>query len=306
MRHMKHLPIYTETFKRMHTGFTRWIEDLGYCPQEVSNNSSRLREFLHFLENRGIQSAEKITAVTAAEYLQYISLRLRHDGNGALSPNYRNKHINTLHHLGRYLRLVCHRGSDLHFCYYDYEKARGESLSTEEIALLYKAAAQAKYQARDRAILAVFYGCGLRRGEGVALELSDLLFARGLVHVRKGKNYRERFVPVSGQVKADLRNYIRSHRRQCLQNTQAGSERLFINNFGRPMTGSGLFKNFCRLVSQTGDFLLIDKKPGLHTLRHSIATHLLESGMDIEYVCRFLGHRSLTSTQVYTHLKKQS
>jgi site-specific recombinase XerD len=306
---MKHLPIYTLEYKELHSGFENWMAQLGYSDQEVNNNSNRLREFLNYLEKQGIQSTNKISKPVANGYLNYISTRPRYKQFGALSLNYQNKHINTLHQLGKYLRKVKEIDISLQFAYYNYDKIERNSLTINEIKLLYKAATISSYEARDKAILAIFYGCGLRRSEGARLTLRDLLFDKNLVYVRKGKNNKERCVPMGRRVKADLKTYIRTHRREHLQGMAENSDRLFISNFGKPMTGSGIFKNFQRLTCQVTDEKLdkklCEKQPGLHTLRHSIATHLLDVGMDIEYVGRFLGHSSLTSTQIYTHLKRK-
>jgi site-specific recombinase XerD len=145
-------------------------------------------------------------------------------------------------------------------------------------------------------MLAVFYGCGLRLNEGASLEVSDVLRDRGLLYVRKGKGYKERCVPISGRAYELLQLYIDHGRPQLLQSTTA---MLFIGlNKGIPLTKQSLYVRIKQLAKKAG----IIKNIGTHTLRHSIATHLLQSGMALEQIQEFLGHGQLDSTQIYTHL----
>ena len=151
---------------------------------------------------------------------------------------------------------------------------------------------------RDRAMLAVYYGCGLRRSEGISLDVSDVLIKEKLLYVQKGKGYRERYVPMSEAVKESLENYINVARSSFLSCELMKQQALLLSFRGRRMDGNSLIMRLKALVKGAS----INKAVGLHTLRHSIATHLLQSGMRLESVSRFLGHQSLESTQIYTHL----
>jgi integrase/recombinase XerD len=140
----------------------------------------------------------------------------------------------------------------------------------------------------------------MRRNEGVCLNLGDINFDRALVHVRKGKNYKERFVPVSKSSLKYLQDYVYDHRPELLQGNK--SESFFVSQRGGRVQGQTLILRLKYLQQQTENLDLIEKEIGLHTLRHSIATHLLQAGMKLEYIARFLGHSSLESTQIYTHM----
>ncbi len=155
-------------------------------------------------------------------------------------------------------------------------------------------------RARDRAMLSVYYGCGLRRNEGVHLSVDDINFDTRIIHMRKGKNYKERFVPLSKLGAKHLQEWIYNHRPQLVRNQQEG--RLFIGRIGKPMAGGSLYGRLKKLVVAEEDPELNSKEIGLHTLRHSIATHLFQNGMALQKIQRFLGHSSLKSTQIYTHL----
>ena len=149
-------------------------------------------------------------------------------------------------------------------------------------------------------MLSIFYGCGLRRNEGVNVDVGDINFDRSILHVRKGKNYKERLVPIGKTSLKYLQEYIYDHRPEIVQGNK--SEALFISMKARRMDGQTMLLRLKYLQHQTENEDLIEKEIGLHTLRHSIATHLLQAGMELESIARFLGHSTLESTQIYTHL----
>ena len=170
-------------------------------------------------------------------------------------------------------------------------------LLRSQIEALYAACAETALGLRDRAMLALYYGCGLRRSEGVALDVSDVLLERAMVYVRHGKNYRERYVPLATGVARDLGSYLLEARPML---AHPKTRALLVSVRGRRIGGQSLLLRLRRLQDQAG--VLPDTLIGLHTLRHSVATHLLIAGMPLEEIAQFLGHQSLESTQRYTHL----
>ena len=149
-------------------------------------------------------------------------------------------------------------------------------------------------------MLTIFYGCGLRRNEGVNLTIDDINFDTRIIHVRKGKNYKERLVPFSKTGLQYLQEWIYDFRILLTKTNKNAS--LFISYTGKPMSGNSLYKRLKLLQLEIDNPELQNKDVGLHTLRHSIATHLLQNGMSLQKIQRFLGHSSLDSTQIYTHL----
>jgi integrase/recombinase XerD len=145
-------------------------------------------------------------------------------------------------------------------------------------------------------MLGIFYGCGLRRNEGVHLDVSDIDFKSKLVYVRIGKNYKERYVPANEMILQHIKNYL-DHSRLFLQKKEK-TPALFISDKGYRAQGQSLLIRLRKLARLSK----IDKQIGLHTLRHSIATHLLQSGMKLKHIAKFLGHSSLEATQIYTHI----
>jgi site-specific recombinase XerD len=150
-------------------------------------------------------------------------------------------------------------------------------------------------------MLAVYYGCGLRLNEGACLELNDINQSSKVLHVRKGKLYKERFVPIAEKNFEEIKLYLDYARHQLLQSKK--HEYFFVDaNKGHPMHKQSLYVRIKKLVKKAA----IKKKVGTHTLRHSIATHLLQSGMKLERIQQFLGHADLDSTQIYTHLVNET
>jgi integrase/recombinase XerD len=149
-------------------------------------------------------------------------------------------------------------------------------------------------------MLTIFYGCGLRRNEGYHLDLSDINFDRQIVHVRKGKAYKERFVPFNKTNSQYLQDYIYDSRPKLVKDGKQNA--LFISQRGIRMQAQSMALRLKILQQRSDNLELQEKDVRLHVLRHSIATHLLQNGMPLEKISRFLGHSSLESTQVYTHL----
>jgi site-specific recombinase XerD len=149
-------------------------------------------------------------------------------------------------------------------------------------------------------MLALYYGCGLRLNEGVQLDVSDLLFEKGLLLVRKGKGNKERYVPMTQAVKEDLKNYLSNSRPMLLG--ERGEDALLLNYRGKRISGEMLLLRLRRLQAHSSQAGLAGKVIGMHSLRHSIATHLLHNGMKLVQIARFLGHSSIESTQIYTQV----
>ena len=152
-------------------------------------------------------------------------------------------------------------------------------------------------------MLTVFYACGLRRNEGYHLDISDINFDRQVLHVRKGKNYKERFVPFNKTASNYLQEYLYDWRSFLVKDKK--QDAFFISQKYHRMGGQSLLLRLKILLQRTEMPQLQEKEIGLHTLRHSIATHLLSAGMQLDNIAKFLGHSSLESTQVYTHLAEE-
>lgn len=174
-----------------------------------------------------------------------------------------------------------------------------DTLSENEIDQLIQAIDLGKPEGeRNRAMLEMLYGCGLRVSELIGLQISDLFFDEDFIKVT-GKGDKQRFVPI-GPIN---KKYIDIYRKEVRvhQNIQKGFEDiLFLNRRGKQLTRAMVFTIIKRLAEKIG----LDKNISPHTFRHSFATHLLQNGADLRAIQQMLGHESITTTEVYMHMDR--
>ena len=305
---MKFLVLKNASYEHLQIAFTEWLDILGYNSQTVYNMPHNIREFLHFLEQQDCNQINQVQTQDYKNYFNHISSRPNQRRGGGLGNVYINQQIQALE---KFYEFLIHKGTrgipPVTLKQLKLEKGNITVLTQEEIKQLFEVAnqetphpKQEAFNARDKAMLVVFYACGLRRKEGANLALDDINFDRRILHVRKGKNYKERLVPFSKSSSKILQEYVYDYRPVLTKNQKESS--LFIAMSGKSMAGSSLYGRLKKLIVLVENIELQQKEVGLHTLRHSIATHLLQNGMELQKIQRFLGHATLESTQIYTHL----
>ena len=175
-----------------------------------------------------------------------------------------------------------------------------EVLTIEEIDRLIDALDMSKNEShRNKAIIETLYSCGLRVSELVNLRFSDLFFEEGLIRVI-GKGNKERLVPVSASVEKEISIYNDHIRRH--QNIKKGDENVvFLNRRGGKLTRVMIFT----IIKDLAELISLQKTISPHTFRHSFATHLLEGGANLRAIQEMLGHESITTTEIYTHLDQR-
>ena len=295
---MKHLPLRSHEYGQLLHDFTGWIATLGYAESSVYGLPLYLREFLHFLEQQQMESLEEISSHQTEQFFEYLAKRGNLRRGGLLSASHRNKYIQAIKLLAKFWQITDRGILPLEMQRLKVARKLESVLSPEEVQTLYACCdPTTPVGIRDRAMLSIYYGCGLRRSEGTGLDVRDVLFRRKLLYVRKGKNYQERYVPLTTAIIADLQTYLHQRRPALLggQHTPA----LLLSERGKRIQSQSLAIRLGVLCHRAG---LSHRTITLHTLRHSIATHLLQSGMALQDIARFLGHRSLEATQIYTHL----
>jgi integrase/recombinase XerD len=173
-------------------------------------------------------------------------------------------------------------------------------LTIEEIDALISAVDVSKKEGhRNRAILETLYSCGLRVSELVNLRFSDLFFEEGFIRVI-GKGNKERLVPVSASVEKEIGIYVDFYRKQ--QAVQTGNENVvFLNRRGAKLTRVMIFT----IIKDLSEAIGLTKNISPHTFRHSFATHLIEGGANLRAIQEMLGHESITTTEIYTHLDQR-
>lgn len=151
--------------------------------------------------------------------------------------------------------------------------------------------------ARDRAILETLYGTGVRVSELVALNMDDVDFLGEAVHIR-GKGKKERISPIGTSALQSIQHYMEFRNKRAQNNSNFDSKVLFVNKHGRRLSTRSVRRKMDKYLKMSG----LDPSVSPHTLRHSFATHMLNNGADLRSVQELLGHQSLSTTQIYTHL----
>ena len=168
-------------------------------------------------------------------------------------------------------------------------------LSVDEIsAIMDSVDLKAPFGRRDRAILEVLYGCGLRVSEAAALRISRINFEEGFVDVI-GKGDKQRLVPLGEMAADSILSYLQD---RPLPYSRAQEDILFLNRFGKSLSRVSIFN----MVKKQAVIAGISKEISPHTFRHSFATHLIENGADLRIVQEMLGHESILTTEIYTHI----
>ncbi|MBM3164416.1 MAG: site-specific tyrosine recombinase XerD [Bacteroidetes bacterium] len=175
-----------------------------------------------------------------------------------------------------------------------------EVLDIQEIDALISAVDLSKAEGhRNRAILETLYSCGIRVSELVNLKLSDLFFEEGFIRVI-GKGNKERLVPVSEKVEKELSFYL-DHERKHMNILKGDENIVFLNRRGQRLTRVMIFT----IIRQLAQAIGLKKIISPHTFRHSFATHLLEGGANLRAIQEMLGHESITTTEIYTHMDQR-
>ncbi len=282
-----------ETTFQIVQNYKNHLHRLGYNKSSVQMLPSCLKEFLKFTG----KPVKFIEANDITNYHEYLQNRPNRRRSGGLSESYITHHIYSLKLFFTWqqeLRNITENPMNAiaPTAFKTPEHKPREILSSSEIKALYDACETLQ----QRAILSLYYGCGLRRSEGVALNLKDVRFRSNLLYVRDGKGGKRRVVPMSASVKKDLWKYVLKER------TSKTETAFLIGKMGGRLSGERCNKILKELLKRSN----IEDGITLHALRHSIATHLLDNGLSVEYVRDFLGHKHLESTQIYTRVRKEN
>lgn len=264
----------------------------GYQQDTSRNRYMNVGAFLAFSKKDFLQ----ITEVDVKNYYDYLKERPNKiKGTGTL------KHSSVLHHI---------RSIELFYIFlFEFKKTTTllqielprvkeqddfvrEILSQSEIKQLYKIS-----PAKEKVILQLAYGCGLRVSELVAVNKEDIYLKENLLIVPKGKFSKRRIIPFTDKMKEDLLFF------GSIETTS--EQALIVNTKGTRMQSWTYNQLLKRLLKEIGVAQERIQRIGIHSLRHSVATHLLENGMELEQVRIFLGHDQLETTQIYTHVSTE-
>lgn len=292
--------LYNKNYQEEAENYQNYLQTLGYTKATYQARYLYLKQFFSWLECFQINQLEQVTPKNIVEYQSIIKTQKNTRTKENLSKETVYNRLRNIQSFFGYAlelgKIKTNPASSFKF-YSPKEQAERIIFTQNQIKELYKNCENEQ----EKMILNIAYGCGLRVGEMVKLNKKDIDLQENRLIVENGKNNKRRIVPITNQIVIELKEYLES--------SQLSNKPIFLNIEGNRM--------------QTGSFTLILKKLidksnfgkrfkqaelnkiGMHTLRHSIATHLLENGMKLEQVQTFLGHSNLETTQVYTHINQE-
>lgn len=300
-----------ESYRKISEEYTVWLDTLGFSDGVVYDYKYRIRDFFEWLQTQGIHSINQLTQKHVEHYFAYLEKRPNKRRKGALlSVSHLNHNFLAVDKLLEFLHGQGAKNTPVptnHRITPDKQERiyKIETLTTAEIKTLYNCIPdtypklhfiqrEAKHH-QLKLIFALYYGCGLRRSEGYRLTLDEIDFEKKTVFVKQGKNYKDRVIPMGKNVYKELQDYVYNFRHRL----KLPHKRLFIYEENALSNCLKELKRVCP------DEAIQAKRITLHVLRHSIATHLLQNGMSIENISLFLGHSTLDSTQIYTHIAER-
>lgn len=269
--------------------FENWLIRLGYAETTVKRNVHKIGYFFEFLNSKKVYQLSQITPQIIQEYQNHLDSK-------PISSKTIASYLSSLRLFDKYL-LKYGKAPIIKtkLRVIPFATSQRTILTQQEIKQIYQVTDQSVKGFLDRAILSIYYGCGLRATEGRNLQLQDIDFKSNLLQVRHSKTYHPRYVPMNKTVQEHLKEWIEYGRIIQLIHK---SDYVLVHSRGQYKEASGFNKRLKKLLELAN----IKKEITLHSLRHSIATHLLENGMELEQIRQFLGHQSLEITQQYTHL----
>lgn len=260
-----------------------------------------VKEFLWWLELKKVSKINKVTTKLIREYLFYISSRHKFKGKGRLSQSMINKHFFSLRIFFDYLLDAKIVKSVVHLpSYYQAEPMKRNILTDIEINAIYTIC----LNKTEKAMLSLAYGCGLRRNEIEQLNCNDIQLNRGCLIVRNGKGDKSREIPLCDRVISYLKDYLINERDNLLIHQTRLEKAYLINQRGYRMSGASANNLLKVIILRTKNQSIIKKEITLHCLRHTITTHLIEHGADMNFVREFLGHSEIDTVHIYARRRR--
>ena len=263
--------------------YKKHLELIGYQPSTIQSLLYVAKEYLDYTTQK---------ACSIPDYLTYLSQRKnKNNPTKTLSKAQLNMHIYGLKKYFIYLERVENKTVTDSFLSYKITQNPIIYLTLEEVKQLFEATKyNPRWQERDQAILACLYHLGLRVGEACNLKLEDINLETNIVHIKTSKTGFARQLPIPANATIIFKNYLEINEIQ--------PNEYFLQGIKKQLNKQVIGRILRNLKAKT----TIKKRIYAHLLRHSIATQLLKNGMEIEKISQFLGHRSLESTQKYTHV----
>jgi integrase/recombinase XerD len=292
--------LYNKNYQEEAENYQNYLQTLGYTKATYQARYLYLKQFFSWLESLQINQLEQVIPRNIAEYQSIIKTQknVRTKENLSKETVYnRLRNIQTFFGYTLELgKIKTNPASSFKF-YSPKEQSERIIFTQNQIKELYRNCENEQ----EKMILNIAYGCGLRVGEMVKLNKKDIDLQENRLVVESGKNNKRRIVPITNQIVIELKEYLES--------SQLSNKPIFLNIENRRMQKWSFNLILKKLIDKTNFGKRFKQaelnKIGMHTLRHSIATHLLENGMKLEQVQTFLGHSNLETTEVYTHISTE-
>lgn len=292
IQHIQH-----QQYKTLQQNFLQRKKDEGKSASHLASMSTLTSAFLSYLEQQEILQIEVVNQATINQYFTYLSKRKNQRRAGGLSASYLDKHREAVLRLLEYVRGTDIGKSGLVIPIHHKHRIPKDILSQEEVLSLFSHQDNSMNGIRNKAILSLLYGCGIRKSELYHLNAEAIDLHREVVRVKHTKNAYERDVPMSPSVVKHIESYLFGVR-QYLMPAYKEEPAFLLSNRGNRMSKVGIAHKVKEIHAKT----TITKPVTAHRLRHAIATHLVDT-LSIEEIAQFLGHKSIDSSQIYMNLK---
>ena len=287
-------------YKRLLKEHKNWMKVLHYSPKTIYSATNSLTIIFAYFDSKEILNCKKVTKEQIDEFLSKLKNEKSKRTKRVLSNIQINSYINELKRLNTYLYLTYNFSLPInHLELLKVKDTQKEILTIEEVKQLFEVTTNDKIGLRDKVMLSLYYSCGLRRDEAIHVNLNDIDLNRRILHIRVSKFNKQRLVPLTEETVANLKEYLKNGRPLLQNRLNRKRKTLLLSERGSAIQSQSLAIRLKVLLKQAK----ITKNITLHSLRHSVATHLLNKGMETEDISTFLGHSSLESTQIYTHIE---
>jgi tyrosine recombinase XerC len=267
----------------------------NYSAHTINAYATDLNQFFEFLEDRNRFPATQINKTVLRSFLGYLK-------NNGISATSINRKIASLRSFFKFLKQqgIVNQNPVAHIFSLKTEQKLPPNVSFQQILSILELPDDSTFiGSRDRTMLEILYGTGIRLSELASLELNDIDFNSALIKV-KGKGAKERIIPIGQAAIDSLSNYLK-YRKALVEMKKSDCRHLFLNKFGGKLSNRKIHDRIKKYLMQ----IVGSGKTHPHVLRHSFATHLLDEGADLLAVKELLGHTSLSTTQIYTHVSAE-
>lgn len=258
--------------------------------ETIKNYEYDLNKFVLFLKKNNISSFNDVKQDDISNYLKSIA---------NMNPRSISRNITSINNL--FIFLLKDKKVSFNPCEFidrpKLKKSLPDVLSIDEVTDLLDIPLITKFDYRNKAMLEIMYGCGLRVSEVISLKIHDVDMDNDIVRCI-GKGFKERIVPINDYALYYLKLYLDV---RGLLAINGRNDYLFLNNHGKPMTRQGFLKNLNKILLEKG----IKRHITPHSLRHSFATHMLSGGADLRSIQTLLGHSDISTTKIYTHVSNE-